>query len=122
MLLEQCTQLLSKSACLFLYLVKQEVIESLLTRDKVEKCKQVKIKLFCKRKTNLHCHTLLLFLFIGSFTKTCLGLFFLFFRNYPATRQRILKISLSRIFFWCNLTISKFRYLELFVRYLESSA
>ena len=51
--------------------------ETLLTRDKGEKCKQVKItgyKLFYKRKINLHCHTLIFFMFIGSFTQTCLGL------------------------------------------------
>ena len=31
-------------------------------------------ELFCKRKINLHCHTLIFFMFIGSFTQTCLGL------------------------------------------------
>ena len=31
-------------------------------------------ELFCKRKINLHCHTLIFFIFIGSFTQTCLGL------------------------------------------------
>ena len=50
--------------------------ETLFTRDRVKKCKQVKITfdLFCKRKINLHCHTLLFFIFIGSFTQTRLGL------------------------------------------------
>ena len=75
-------------------------------------------ELFCKRKINLHCHTLIFFMFIGSFTQTCLGLleafswYPCFFRTYPATRQRILKISLSQVFSWCNLAISKSRYLE----------
>ena len=31
----------------------------------------------------------------------------LFFFFYPATRQRIFKISLSRILSWCNLAVSK---------------
>ena len=59
-------------------------------------------ELFCKRKINLHCHTLIFFMFIGSFTQACLGLletfswYPCFFRTYPATRQLILKISLSR--------------------------
>ena len=50
--------------------------ETLFTRDKVKKCKQVKITfdLFCKRKINLHCHSLIFFIFIGSFTQTRLGL------------------------------------------------
>ena len=42
--------------------------ETLLTRDKVEKCEQVKItdyELFYKRKINLRCHTLIFFMFIG---------------------------------------------------------
>ena len=49
--------------------------ETMLTRDKVEKCKQVKItSYFVKKKKNLHCHTLIFFMFIGSFTQICLGL------------------------------------------------
>ena len=57
-------------------------------------------------------------MFISSFTQTCLGLlqafswYPCFFRTYPVTRQRILKISLSRVFSWCNLAISKSRYLK----------
>ena len=35
-----------------------------------------------------------------------------FFRTYPATHQRILKISRSLIFTWCDLAISKSLYLE----------
>ena len=50
------------------------VFETLLTRDRVKKCKQVKItSYFVKQKINLHCHTLFLnifFMFIGSFTQT----------------------------------------------------
>ena len=43
--------------------------ETLLTRDKVEKCKQVKIaSCFVKKKKNLHCHALIFSMFIGSFT------------------------------------------------------
>ena len=69
--------------------------------------------LFCKRKTNFHCHTLIFFMFIGSFTQICIGLleafswYPSFFLTYPVTRQRILKISLSRIFSWCNVAMSK---------------
>ena len=57
-------------------------------------------------------------MFIGSFTQTCLGLleasswYPCFFQTYPATCQQILKISLSRIFSWCNLAISKSHYLK----------
>ena len=41
----------------------------LLTRDKVEKCKQSKnYELFCKRKTKLHCLTVTFFMCIGLFT------------------------------------------------------
>ena len=78
-------------------------------------------ELFCKRKINLHCHTLIFFMFIGSFTQTCLGLLealrgfliiALFFRTYPPTRQRIIKISISWIFSSCNLAISKSHCLE----------
>ena len=72
-------------------------------------------ELFCKRKINLHCHTFILLMFIGSFTQTSLGLleafswYPCFFRTYPATRQWILKISLSRIFSWYNVAMSKSR-------------
>ena len=82
-------------------------------------------ELLCKRKINLHCHTLIFFIFIFfififfTFTQKCLGLFeafswypWFFFRIYPATHQWILKISRSRIFFWCNLVISKSLYLK----------
>ena len=49
--------------------------ETFLTRNKAEKCKQAKIaSYFEKRKINLHSHTLIFFVFIGSFTQTCLGL------------------------------------------------
>ena len=54
-------------------------------------------------------------MFIGSFT-----IYPCFFRTYRATRQRILKILLSRIFSWCNCAISNSRYLELFVWSLQS--
>ena len=76
-------------------------------------------ELFPKRKINLGCHTLIFFMFICSFTQTFLGLLeafswypCFFFRTYPANRQQILKISISRIFSWCNLAISKSRYLK----------
>ena len=75
-------------------------------------------ELFCKRKINLHCHTLIFFMFITSFTQTWLGLletfswYPWFFWTYPATRQQILNISLSRIFSWCNLAISMSCYLK----------
>ena len=70
-------------------------------------------ELLCKRKIDLQCHTLIFFMSIGSFTHTWLGLleafswYPCFFRTYPATLQRILKISLPRIFPWCNHAISK---------------
>ena len=57
-------------------------------------------------------------MFIGSFTQTRLGLleafswYPRFFRMYPATREQILKTSLSQIFSWCNLTLLKSRYLK----------
>ena len=56
---------------------KQDLInkfETLLTSDKLKKCKQVKITSYFVKKKNLHCHTLIFFMFIGSFTQTCLGL------------------------------------------------
>ena len=46
--------------------------ETLLRRDNVEKCKQVKITSYF---VNHHCHALIFFMFIGSFTQTSLGLF-----------------------------------------------
>ena len=57
-------------------------------------------------------------MFIGSFTQICLGRLQVFswypwfLWTYPDTRQRILKISLSQIFSWCNLGVLKSRYLE----------
>ena len=53
--------------------------ETLLTRVKVEKYKQVKMyELFCKRKIKIHCHSLIFFMFIGSFTQTCFSLLEIF--------------------------------------------
>ena len=76
-------------------------------------------ELFCKTKINLHCHTLIFFYvywFIYSdmvrSIRGSLMISLFFFWTYPTTRQRILNISLSRIFCWCNLAISMSRYLE----------
>ena len=98
---------------------------TLSTRDKMQ-ASAVKRKvqasknyeLFCKRKINLHCHTFTIFMFIGSFTQIRLDLleafswYPRFFRMYPATRERTLRISLSQIFSWCNFALLKSRYLK----------
>ena len=73
-------------------------------------------ELFCKRKLNLHCHTLIFFMFIGSFTRTCLGLletfswcpcFFADLSGHSSTNRQ-------------NLAISNF--LLVYTRYLGNRA
>ena len=74
-------------------------------------------ELICKRKINLHCHTLIFFVFFGSFIQTCFGLlealswypcFFLDLSGHSSTNPQ----NLARIFSWCDLAVSKSRYLK----------
>ena len=47
--------------------------DTLLTRESRKVQASKNYELFCKRNINLHCHTLIFFMFIVSFTQTGLG-------------------------------------------------
>ena len=53
--------------------------ETSLTRDKVEKCKQVKIASYFEKEKQIFTIILIFFMFIGLFTQTCLLMISLFF-------------------------------------------